>query len=129
MQKMYAYKTFTRDNTHVKITPNIILKQNSGFHLICYEAKMYLFGYNIAVLTANNRRLYIRYEIPNVSKLLTKSQTTKERLNGILGRTPYHIRQKDFKWDIMRTSTNEIVLEDWDGEWFIIEGNEIKSES
>jgi len=116
MQKMYDYKTFKRGNTHVKITPN-------------YEAKMYLFGHNITVLTANNRRLYIRYKMPNISTLLSRSNTTKERLNGILGRTPYHIRQKDFKWDIMRTSTNEIVLEDWDGEWFIIEGNEIKSES
>ena len=116
MQKMYAYKTFKRGNTHVKITPN-------------YEAEMYLFGHKIAVLTANNRRLYIRYKMPNISTLLSKSNTTKERLNGILGRTPYHIKQKDFKWDIMRKSTNEIVLEDWDGEWFIIEGNEIKSES
>ena len=50
MQKMYDYKAFKRGNTHVKITPN-------------YEAKMYLFGHNIAVLTANNRRLYIRYKM------------------------------------------------------------------
>jgi hypothetical protein len=105
MQKMYAYKTFKRGNTHVKITAN-------------YEAEMYLHNNNIAILSPNNRRLYIR----NAGWF---SVTTKERLNGILGRTPYHIRQKDFKWDIMRKSTNEIVLHDWNGEWFTIEGNEI----
>jgi len=116
MQKMFDYKTFKRGNTEVIIT-----------HF--YEAKMYLFGHNISVLTANNRRLYIRYNTPNEETKITKSNTTKERLNGILGRTPYYIRQKDFKWDIVRKSTNEIVLEDWGGEWFIIEGNEIKSES
>ena len=116
MQKMYAYKTFKRGNTHVKISEH-------------YEAEMYLHNNNIAVLSANNRRLYIRYNTPNERTEITKSDTTKERLNGILGRTPYHIRQKDFKWDIVRTSTNEIVLHDWNGEWFTIEGNEIKSES
>ena len=115
MQKMYAYKTFKRGNTHVKITPN-------------YEAEMYLHNNNIAILSPNSRRLHIR----NAGWF---SVTTKERLNGILGRTPYYIRQKDFKWDIMRARwkegmhTNEIVLHDWNGEWFTIEGNEIKSES
>ena len=84
MQKMYAYKTFKRGNTHVKITPN-------------YEAKMYLFGHNITVLTANNRRLYIRYKIPNQRTEITKSQTTKERLNGILGRTPCYIYSPDME--------------------------------
>ena len=112
MQNLFAFKTFKRDNTHVKITAN-------------YGSEMYLFGHKIAILSPNNRRLYIRYEMPNVSKLLTKSQTTKERLNGILGRTPFYIKQTDFKWDIMRTSTDEIVLHDWDGEWFTIEENEI----
>ena len=116
MQKLYAYKTFKRGNTHVKISEH-------------YESEMYLHNNNIAVLSANNRRLYIRYNTPNERTEITKSDTTKERLNGILGRTPYHIRQKDFKWDIVRTSTNEIVLHDWNGEWFTIEGNEIKSES
>ena len=41
------------------------------------------------------------------------------------------MKRKDFKWDIMRARwkegihTNEIVLHDWNGEWFTIEGNEI----
>ena len=118
MQKLFAFKTFKRGNTHVKITAN-------------YGSEMYLFGHKIAILSPNNRRLYIRYEMPNISKLLTMSQTTNERLNGILGRTPFYIRQKDFKWDIMRIKwkegmyEQETVLHDWDGEWFTIEGNEI----
>ena len=108
MQKLFAYETFKRDNTRVKITAN-------------QEAEMYLYDNLIAVLSPNNRRLYICIDSADWF-----SNTTKDRLNGILGRTPYEIRQTNSIWDIVRVSTNEKVVEDWNGYWFIIEGNEIK---